>query len=167
MHKSILIFGASKGLGRASAEHFAKNGWEVFAVARDKTLLDDLQKITGSINVKTCDVTIESDVADAFSWAVAKSQIDAVLLTAGGGFTTDLPLENTGAESLRQAFEVNAIGTFFVAVHVKNLFSSQKRGVFVGIGSRASLNQDVLPGRVAYSASKHAQLAVIETLHGE
>jgi NAD(P)-dependent dehydrogenase (short-subunit alcohol dehydrogenase family) len=167
MHKSILIFGASKGLGRATAEHFANNGWLVFAVARDQELLDKLSKSHSQVRVKTCDVTNESDVAEAYAWATRESEIDAILLTAGGGFITDVPLEKTDAESLRKAFEVNAIGTFHVAVHAKNLFSSQKHGVFVGIGSRGSLNQDVLPERVAYSASKHAQLAIIETLYGE
>lgn len=167
MKKSILIFGASSGIGRAAAAHFSLKSWTAYATARRLDKLNELKKANSGVHVMSCDVTDETQVQDALAWAIKEKPLDAILLTAGAGFEPDVPLEKTNLKTWRQAMEVNALGTFFVAKYTKLLFQQQGGGLFVGIGSRASLNQDVVGGRVSYSASKHAQLAVIETLQAE
>lgn len=173
MHKSIIIFGASSGLGKASAEHLSKKGWNVFAVARSHDKLAALAADNPGINTKTCDVSDLSQVEDVFVWATGgadtrkKQTIDAILMTAGGGFYHDIPMEKFTREMWNEAIETNIFGTNNIGIGAKKLFRRQRHGTLFVIGSKASLNQDVLGGRVAYSATKHAQSAIAESVNAE
>ena len=69
--KTVVITGASKGLGRAMALRFADEGWRVCGCGRDKTALAELQDTLGGDHLlQVCDVT--ADLSDALSNVLAQ-----------------------------------------------------------------------------------------------
>ncbi len=165
---SILVTGASTGIGEACALHFAELGWQVFAgVRRDQ----DGERLKAS--AKGALQPIEMDVTDlasvergvkAISTALDGEGLTAVVNNAGiavGG-----PVEYVPLEDWRRQMEVNVIGQVAVTQAVLPLLrrsGSRGRIVFMGsIGGRTAS-----PLIAPYSASKHAIEAIGEAMRHE
>ena len=152
----ILITGAGRAIGRATAVELITRGHDVVATARDVSLLADLE----DARVQALDVTDDASVAACFD---AVGELDAVVNNAaviGSG-----PLEDYPLDRLRQVLETNTIGALRVAQAVVPAWRARGSGVIVNVSS--------VQGRVAtplegpYAASKHALEAISETLHYE
>jgi NADP-dependent 3-hydroxy acid dehydrogenase YdfG len=165
--KRVLIFGATSGIGRAVANYCAEQGWQVVALGRRKANLRELERSNKRIKGIRCDVTKRRSVSSAMATAKRGGKIDAVLLFAGAGFEPGKPIEKASKKSWNDAINTNVHGAFSVVLATKSHFKKQNSGIFIAIGSRAAINGDVLGGRVAYSASKHGQSAIAETLRRE
>lgn len=159
--KSILITGAGRGIGRATALRLAGNGWKVFAGVRDSAVGDDLiQKSRGLIVPIMLDVTSAEDIEELKS--VLPDQLSAVLNNAGN--VVDGPVESLTAESLRRQFEVNVIGAQQVTRAVlPRIRRAQGRILFVSsVSGRVST-----PWMGAYCASKYALESIADSLRME
>jgi NAD(P)-dependent dehydrogenase (short-subunit alcohol dehydrogenase family) len=165
---SILVTGASTGIGEACALHFARLGWQVFAGVRRDQDGDRLKaSADGSVQPVEMDVTDLASVergAKAIGTALDGAGLTAVVNNAGiavGGPVEYLPLEDW-----RRQLEVNVIGQVAVTQAVLPLLRrSGARGRIVFMGS--------IGGRMAspliapYSASKHAIEAIGEAMRHE
>jgi NAD(P)-dependent dehydrogenase (short-subunit alcohol dehydrogenase family) len=159
---SILITGAARGIGRATALRFAAAGWDVHAGVRSEADGEALvaaaptQKITPVL----LDVT-DADQVARLSEALP-SRLDAVVNNAGivvGG-----PVEAVAVDELRRQLEVNVVGPFAVAQAVlPRLRETRGRLVFVSsVGGRVST-----PMTGVYAASKYAIEALADALRIE
>ncbi len=152
----VLITGAGRAIGAATAGELTRAGHEVVATARDVSLLADLdvaQRLT-------LDVTDDNSVRSAVE---AAGEIDAIVnnaATHGQGTLEDYPLDR-----LREMFETNTIGPIRILQHLLPSWRARGSGVIVNISSVQGRVASPLEG--AYSGSKFALEAFSEALHYE
>jgi len=152
----ILITGAGRAIGAATATELTKAGHEVIATARDVALLDSLDVALRL----PLDITSEASITEALT---RSGEIDAVVNNAaahGQG-----PLEDYPIDRLRMIFETNAIGPIQLIQHLLKPWRERRRGVIVNISSVQGRVATPLEG--AYAGSKYALEAMSETLHYE
>ena len=152
----VLITGAARAIGAATAAELSARGHEVVATARDVTRLADVDAAARL----ALDVTDDASVRAALD---AAGELDAVVNNAG--ITGAGPLEAFPLDRVRAVLETNTLGALRLVQHVCPSWRTRGSGVVVNVSS--------VQGRVAtplegvYSASKFALEALSETLHYE
>ncbi|MEE4537626.1 MAG: SDR family oxidoreductase [Erythrobacter sp.] len=151
MTKTLLITGASSGIGAATARAAAEAGWNVALCARSA---DKLEAIAGEIGDAAlaipCDVTKREAIADALSLAAGKfGQIDGVFANAGTGVEA-AGVENGDPEAWHDMIHVNILAVLYTA-HAAIPYLKKTKGHFIVTGSKAG--RDNMKGSV-YSATK-------------
>lgn len=106
MSKTVLVTGASSGIGAATVRMFRDRGWSVVGVARRAERLAALAEETGA-EVFTADLTEADDVAALLGFLDGRA-IHALVNNAGGAFGSD-PIESADPEDWRRMFDVNVI----------------------------------------------------------
>lgn len=153
---SILITGAGSGVGRATAQAFLAEGWNVGLVGRRPEPLDETAKGHKAALVLPCDVTDEAEVDAAFGKAAKTwGRIDALFNNAGvslGG----APIDELKVSEIRHLLDVNVMGAFMAARAAFGLMRKQtpQGGRIINNGSVSAY----VPrwGSAPYTASKHA-----------
>jgi NAD(P)-dependent dehydrogenase (short-subunit alcohol dehydrogenase family) len=159
---SVLITGAARGIGRATALHLAAQGWRVYAGVRNDGDGQDLQREarTAELVPVLLDVTDRDQLA-ALDHALPE-RLDAVVNNAG--IVVDGPVEAVTPEDLRRQLEVNVVGQAAVTQAVlPRIRASRGRIVFVSSMS----GRLATPFMRAYSASKFALEALADALRIE
>lgn len=163
MTKTILITGASTGIGRSTAELFLKNGWNVVATMRNLEKAGQLGDHP-NVLVTRLDVTDEWSIEAAVARALDRfGQIDVLLNNAGYGAYG--PLEATSMEKIRRQFDTNVIGLLAVTKAVLPHFRERKTGTIVNISSIGG--QMTFPLGTLYHGTKFAVEGLSEALHFE
>jgi NADP-dependent 3-hydroxy acid dehydrogenase YdfG len=150
---SVLITGASRGIGRAIAVEFAGRGHRVVATARDPGTLADLdvgQRLA-------LDVTDDASVSAAVA---AAGDVDIVIPNAGAIFYA--AVEATPLPELRRLFDLNTVGAIRVAQAVLPQMRARGDGKLMFMSS--VMGRVVLPPSAAYAATKWALEALVEAL---
>jgi NAD(P)-dependent dehydrogenase (short-subunit alcohol dehydrogenase family) len=159
---SILVTGASTGIGRACALRFAELGYRVFAGVRKMADGESLQaQCPGVVEPVGLDVTRAESIAAAVA-AVGDGPLAGLVNNAGVAVLG--PLELLDVDAWRWQFEVNVIGLVAVTQACLPLLR-RGPGRIVNIGSVAG--RSPLPGSGAYDASKHAVEAITDVLRME
>ncbi|MGX5689173.1 SDR family oxidoreductase [Arcticibacter tournemirensis] len=167
-NKTIIITGASSGIGRACAEEFARRGANLVLGARQYVslceLTDELEK---EYNIKAvavqCDVSNEEDCKHLIKQAVLTFRgID--ILVNNAGISMRALFKDLDLVVIRNLMDVNFWGTVYCTKHaLPELLKS--KGSVVAISSIAGYRG--LPGRTGYSASKFAMNGFMEALRVE
>jgi NAD(P)-dependent dehydrogenase (short-subunit alcohol dehydrogenase family) len=158
---SVLVTGASRGIGRSIVEHLASRGWDVVAGVRTEQDADALAKLNPQrISTVALDITNAGHIA-ALADALPP-QLDAIVNNAG--IVVSGPMETLTVEDWRKQLDINVVGQFAVTQAVlPRLRQSRGRIVFISsINGRLSMS---LIG--AYSASKFALEAAADALRME
>ena len=154
--KTILITGASAGIGRAVAERFLTDGWCVGLIARRQTLLAEIAAPYGDRAVPlACDVTDPDAVQVAFhDFAEAQGRLDALFNNAGI-FTPSAPIDEIPIADWRRAIDVNLTAMFLCARMAFRIMRQQnpQGGRIINNGSISA--HSPRPGAAPYTASKH------------
>jgi NAD(P)-dependent dehydrogenase (short-subunit alcohol dehydrogenase family) len=165
--KSVVITGASTGIGRACALRLAANGSHVFAgVRKESDGADLVAAASGQLDPVILDVTDESSI-DAAAKLVGDACGEAGLwgLVNNAGVAVSGPLEYLPIEDLRKQLEVNVIGQIAVTQAFLPLIR-QGGGRIVNIGSVAGRAPSA-PLLGPYAASKMAMEALTDSLRTE
>ncbi|HQT39035.1 MAG TPA: SDR family oxidoreductase [Acidocella sp.] len=118
--KSVLITGASRGIGRATAILAGGKGWSVGVnytanLAAAEATAAAVRAAGGQAVIIKGDVSVEADVVAMFdATAAAFGGIDGVVINAGI-IAPSLPLAEMSTERLRRMFDTNILGAYFVA----------------------------------------------------
>lgn len=161
-----VVTGASSGIGAATARRLAADGFHVVAAARRGDRLADLVAgITaagGSATAVPCDVTSDESVAELAARLPGTPTL--LVNNAGGALGLD-PIEAAQVDDWRWMYEVNVLGTLRITQALLPALVASGAGTVVVISSTAG--QVVYEGGGGYTAAKHAQTALAETLRLE
>lgn len=163
MKKTILITGASSGIGKITAKFFHKNGWNVIATMRSPEHETELTELE-NVHVIKLDVTDEVSITSAVATGIKTfGKIDVLLNNAGYGAYG--PLEAFPMDKIERQFNTNVIGLLAVTKAVLPHFRSNKSGVIINISSIGG--QMTFPLGTLYHGTKFAVEGMSESLHYE
>ena len=167
---NIVISGATKGIGRAIAEKFAQEGFNLFICSRSQEDLDDcqtsLKKINPGIAVfpKVTDVRQKDEVSAFAAYVHAKvDRLDVLVNNAGVFIPGQICQEAEG--TLEKLIETNLYSAYYLTRALLPLMLPQKSGHIFNMCSIASLF--AFPDGGSYSISKFAMLGFSKVLRQE
>lgn len=159
MKKTILITGSSSGFGKAAAQKFAAEGWNVIATMR-KPETSDLENVF----VTRLDVEDAASIQAAVTAGLDKfGSIDVLLNNAGYGMMG--PFETASSEQIRKQFDVNVFGLMETTKAVLPHFRANKAGIIINVSSMGG--RVTFPAISLYHASKFAIEGFTESLSYE
>lgn len=164
--RTIVVTGASRGIGLATARVLTLAGARVIAMARAGQRLDSAVASLGYSAVAVpCDLSNRMEIRGAIETILkhTESAIDA-LVQAAGVFPL-APLEKTPADEFEAALQVNLLGPYQLAQPLAMRMRVRGSGHIVTIGSVA--DRTAFAENVAYSASKFGARAVHEVVREE
>ena len=162
--KSIIITGASSGIGRATAEVFLNAGWHVGLIARRAELLDEIANEFEHAHALPCDVTDAVAMKAAFDAFIDRfGQLDALFNNAGM-FGPSGPIDEVPLAAWSEVMNVNLNGMFIAAQlafgHMRN--QSPQGGRIINNGSLSA--HVPRPNSICYTTTKHAITGLTKTL---
>ena len=166
--KSILITGASSGIGKALTKELSYYNCRLFLAARRKILLDEiadnLSKTNSNIFTFECDVSEKQSVSDLFNQIKNKTDfIDIAILNAGVGH--NMKVENFDSKYAWQIFGTNVLGLIYCIEQLLPDYLREKRGTIAGVSSLADNRGFSESG--FYCASKAAATIYLDGLRVE
>jgi NAD(P)-dependent dehydrogenase (short-subunit alcohol dehydrogenase family) len=164
MSQTVFITGTSTGLGKLTALHFAKQGWQVAATMRTP---EKETELTACPNIKIfrLDVTDLEQVQQATEQAIAAfGKIDVVVNNAGMGSFG--PLELAAEAAIDHQLAVNVRGPINVIRAFLPHFRTHKGGMFINISSYMGVTT-ATPVASLYNMSKFALEGLTEGLYYE
>jgi NADP-dependent 3-hydroxy acid dehydrogenase YdfG len=156
MLKTVLITGASSGIGEATAKYFWQKGWNVVATMRDPEKASYCFKDTKVICLRL-DVTDTEAITKAIAETSAKfGRIDVLVNNAG--YALMGPIEGVTREQLNQQFQTNVFGVVSTIQAVLPMMRQQGNGTIINVAS--------IGGRLAFpmTASYHGTKWAVEGL---
>lgn len=161
MTKTIFITGTSSGIGKATVELFAKQGWNVIATVKNTYIHSNLFKDLPNVTVYELDVTNYDQVDWVAKMAIRKfGKIDVVVNNAA--YCLMGPTETSTMEQITEQFETNVFGVFAVTKAFIAHFRKNNGGIFINIASSSA--QFNYPYIGAYGSSKWAVRGLTESL---
>ncbi len=150
--KTILITGASSGIGKATAELFSRNGWNVAATMRNIEKASQFKDFN-NVNCYSLDVSNIESVDKCIGQIIQEFGRIDVLVNNAGIYETG-PLEGTSAENTDRLIRTNINGVVYVTKAVLPHFRKNKNGIIVNISSIAG--RATFPFQSVYHLTKWA-----------
>lgn len=168
--KVCLITGTSRGIGKATAERFAKEGAVVYANARENGCLKEwADTVNGTIMGKIIPIYFDLAKPEEIKQAVMllkKEQGRVDVLVNNAGMVTNEVLGMISRDKTREMFEVNVLGLLDLTQFIVSRFMMrQKNGSVINMASMVGLEGS--KGQIAYSASKGAVIALTKSMAKE
>jgi len=167
MKKTALITGASSGIGKACAELYAKNQYNIIITGRREERLSQLKaelESTYSVEVLSLcfDVRSNDEVVKAFESLTGKWKGIDVLVNNAGLAKGLSSIQNGDIDHWEQMIDTNVKGLLYVSRAIIPLMINQKYGHIVNVGSIAG--KEVYPNGNVYCATKHAVDALTKAM---
>ena len=157
---TIVITGASSGIGKATAQHFAAQGWRVAATMRAPEKETELTQID-NVKLYQLDVTDQASIDSATAQILSDfERVDVVLNNAGYGLSG--PFEAASAEQIRRQFDTNVFGLMEVTRAFLPHFRANEAGLFLNVTSIGG--RITFPLTSLYHSSKWAVEGFSESL---
>ena len=160
--KTALITGGGRGIGRAIALEFARNGARVAVAARTAEQVEEVAaEIGGDAVALVCDVSDPESVARIFS-DMRERIGDADILVNNAGIAESATLVNTSDELWHRHLAINLSGTFYCTRAALPAMLKQGWGRVINVASIAG--KTGAPYIAAYSASKHGVIGLTRSI---
>ncbi|WP_298364890.1 3-ketoacyl-ACP reductase [uncultured Lutibacter sp.] len=167
-NKKAIITGGSRGLGRATALAFAKEGIDVAITGRNEEKLKETTE-----EIKALGVNAVYEVFDVGNYEEVKTGIKNIISNLGG---VDILINNAGIAAFgpfgemevsvfESMIQVNVLGMYYVTKEVLPYILENNQGDIINVSSTAGLNGNA--NLTAYSASKFAVIGFSESLMKE
>ena len=145
---NVFVSGASRGIGKNIAIHFAKNNYKVVGTSRNEFKLDD--DLENFIPIKL-DVTSRDDIKNCFNKLTSLDLLPNILIN-NAGITSDQIFLRMKDDDWDNVIETNLTGTYNLSkVFIKNMVKN-RNGRIINISSVSGLMGN--PGQVNYASSK-------------
>ena len=165
--KLALITGATKGIGRSTAQTFAKAGWNLILLARDIRKLQDLKNVlskTGvQINILACDLSQPNKVDQELNQCIKSYGCPTVVIN-NAGFAFNGELVTMPLDKWQEIIQVNLTSVFQICSCIVP-FMRTKGGLIINVSSHAANN--AFPKWGAYCVSKAALASFTKCLREE
>lgn len=165
MNKTVLITGATAGIGKACAKLFAQNKYRIIITGRRKERLEHLADELKE-TYKTEVLPLTFDVRDQAAVAAALAnlpqdwqQVDILLNNAGLAAGKD-PIQSGKRDNWERMIDTNVKGLLYVSEQIVPQMVARKSGHIINVSSTAG--KEAYPGGNVYCASKHAVEAITE-----
>jgi NAD(P)-dependent dehydrogenase (short-subunit alcohol dehydrogenase family) len=163
VNKTVLITGASSGIGLASAEYFIREGWNVAATMRSPENASDLTTAANVICPRL-DVRLPETIEIAVRETMQQfGRIDVLVNNAG--YALMGPIEGVTAGQLEHQFQTNVFGLVSMIQTVLPIFRQQGGGTIINVASIGG--RLAFPLAAAYHATKWAVEGLSESLRYE
>jgi NAD(P)-dependent dehydrogenase (short-subunit alcohol dehydrogenase family) len=162
MKKTILVTGASAGIGKATAIYLAQNGYQVYGAARRIDKMQEL--ITHDIKPIALDVTKEESITACVE-QILKETGSIDILVNNAGFGLEGAIEDITMDDARYQFEVNVFGAMRLAQLLLPKMREKNYGKIINISSVGGKIAFPLGGW--YHASKFALEALSDSMRNE
>ncbi len=164
---SVLITGASRGLGLEFTRQYAADGWRVFAACRDPAGAKDLAAVEGDVSAETLDVDDGPQVA-ALAKKLSGQPIDVLINNAGIYGPKDLTRDTIDYDAWGQVFRTNAMSPLAVsAAFAANVAQGGQKKIIALSSIMGSIAENDSSGDFIYRSSKAAVNAVMKSLAGD
>jgi len=154
----VLVTGALTGIGRATAQAFAREGARIVVSGRrddeGRKLAGELQKLGAEAEFLRSDVRHEEEVRNLIDKTVSRFGRLDVAVNCAGTEGTPGPVTEQSAETCVATFDTNVLGTLLSMKHEMRVMLAQGSGSIVNISS--TYGSRGAAGAALYSASKHA-----------
>ena len=161
--KTILITGATSGIGKATAQIFARNHYKIIICGRRKERLEELEKELSEyteVHSLVFDVRDKNAVFESISSLPEYfSEIDILINNAGNAHGLD-PIQNGDVDDWEAMIDINVKGLLYVSKAIIPQMTERKSGHIINIGSTAA--KEVYPNGNVYCGSKHAVDAITQ-----
>lgn len=152
MTKNVLITGATKGIGQATAQRLADHGYHIIGIARSKT------KDPFPGNLFLCDLSNAKEAKEVFSQIDQQFSIDALVNNVGTNLPQ--PLEKIDLDAYQMIMDINVRSAILAAQAFCHGMKKRKWGRIINIASRAIFGS---ANRTVYSAAKSALIGCTRT----
>lgn len=163
--KTILITGASRGIGRASALALANPTTRLVLAARSRDRLgetaDAATALGAQVSAMACDVTQEGDVRALMAHAAYEQALDVVVHSVGSALVK--PFDQISLAEWEEQLRVQLTSLFLICKY--SMPHLRRGGLLINIASIAA--KQAFPGWAAYSAAKHATIGLLGSLREE
>lgn len=160
MKKTVLITGASSGIGKATAIFFQEKGWNVIATMRTPEKEEELVGLE-NVWVTKLDVTKIETIEETITKGIEKfGDISVVVNNAGYGAYG--PLEDFPRENIKRQFDTNVIGLLDVTRAIIPHFRANKNGIIINVSSVGG--KATFPLGALYHGTKFAVEGITESL---
>ncbi|MFU8807407.1 MAG: SDR family oxidoreductase, partial [Bradymonadaceae bacterium] len=166
--ETVVITGASAGVGRATARAFARQGARIGLIARGRAGLEAARREVVELGGEA--LVVPLDMANAEEVERAAEKIEAEfgpidIWINSAMVTVMAPIKETTAEEFKRVMEVNYLGYVYGTQSALRRMLARDRGVIVQVSSALAFRS--IPLQSAYCASKHAIKGFTESLRTE
>jgi 3-oxoacyl-[acyl-carrier protein] reductase len=162
-----VISGAATGLGRAAALRLASEGAmiEILDIRNATEAVQQIRAAGGAAESQICDVTNESQIADAVAAIAARHGRVDILVNNAGILSGRTPWHELTYEEMNRFVQINYLGYFNVSKAVYPLLKKSEHGRVINVASRTYFLAN--PGQMAYVAAKGAVMGMTRVLAKE
>lgn len=169
-NKTVLITGSNRGIGKAIAEEFTKNGANIIAHARKETpdFLNNLENLKNKYDVEVQPVYFELTNSEEMKLAlkpliISKSPIDILVNCAGVAHVS--MFSQTPISKIKEIFDINYFAQLEIIQLILRKMTRQNYGNVINIGSVTGLITS--EGQIPYSTSKLSLMQATKNLAAE
>lgn len=157
----VIVTGVGPGTGSAIVRRFAAGGFRVIALARSPDRIGALERELADTHAMVCDVSSQSEVADAVAKVRKLYGAPDVLIhnAVGGGWGTFLEIE---PEMLERNFRVNVMGLLYLAREVAPAMIEAGRGAILVTGNTSAIRGKA--NFAGFAPTKAAQRILAESI---
>ncbi len=161
MTKTIVVTGASSGIGAATARKFLREGWNVALLARRAGRLEDVADGNDRAQTIGCDVTREKRVISAFGQIASRFGGIDVLFNNAGIFPASCRFDTINLKDWQASVDVNLTGMFLCAREAFR-YMVPSGGRIINNGSVSAVTPRA--NSAAYTATKHAVTGLTKSI---
>lgn len=160
--RSVLVTGCSSGIGKATAARLAQAGYKVWATARKREQLAELE----AMGCRTLSLDVNSDASMSAAVQAIEAEDGAIgVLVNNAGYSQSGAIEAVPMEKVRQQFETNVFGLVRLTQLALPKMRAQRWGRIINVSSMGG--KLVFPGGGYYHATKYAVEAISDALRFE